>query len=592
MANIVIVDEQPVTRHALRLLLEAEGHNVVAEADNGIDAIQLGRTGDVALMILELVIPRLGGLAVIERLADSGPKLLVLTAQNSEYFAIRCLEAGAAGFVSKQDDLSELKAAVSTVLRGQAHFPSQVLNPAAHAATGHDAVLRALSSRELSVLQLLAKGLSNVAIADQLALSDKTISTYKIRLKQKLNAASLLEVIDIARSHGLIEGATEPARPFAEPDAGQQQELELLRKVLDALPCTVVVRDTEGRVITCNRWHLQQFDVTLDEIRGKRMIETRELDAATAALAHRTLMAAMERQLPYTRDVVLNLGGEERTFRHWGHPYVDAQGRFLGMICGNVELTDRDRLLLDLRNAHEHAQAGNRTKQAFMVAMGTEMAEPLHRIMAMLDLAQQPQYPGRNEALELARNAAASLLTLLDDLQALNRLEAGRFLLAPEPLDLRAALRLQIEALRPQAEAKQLQIELDTELARQPGVWIDPHAWKQLIGNLVGNAIKFTDAGRITVALSAHGRGQGMVEVLLQVEDSGIGIAPTDQVHLFEPFTQVLDSQRIHRGGSGLGLALCKRLVDQMGGRISLESELGLGTRMEVGLILTQLKSG
>ena len=110
MSRILIVDEQPVARHALRMLVEAEDHQVVGEAGNGLDALQLARSQPADLMILELAIPRLGGLEVIQRLASqpAGPKILVLTGQDSEYFALRCLEAGAAGFVSKQENLQPM----------------------------------------------------------------------------------------------------------------------------------------------------------------------------------------------------------------------------------------------------------------------------------------------------------------------------------------------------------------------------------------------------------------------------------------------------------------------------------------------------
>ncbi|KAF0812071.1 Virulence factors putative positive transcription regulator BvgA [Andreprevotia sp. IGB-42] len=594
MSGIVIVDEQPVTRHALRLLMEAEGHQVLAEADNGIDAVQLARDGKAALMILDLAIPRLGGLAVMERLEamPTRPKVLVLTAQNTEYFALRCLEAGAAGFVSKAEDLDELKVAVNAVLHGHSYFPSHVLTPGNHIAVGDgaDATLKELSSRELSVLQLLAKGMSNIAIAGQLALSDKTISTYKIRLKQKLNAGSLLELIDIARRHGLVEGTPDDATPPAQPlDAAQQRELDLLHKMLDALPHAVCVRDPEGRLITCNQHYLQQFRVQLADIKGKRLYETEELATDNARLVHQQLMAAAALRKPYSRDVTLNIAGSEHILRHWGRPYLDEQQRYLGFICGSVEVTDRDQALIDLRNANEKAERASHAKSAFLASMGTEISVPVQSIVAMLDLALA-QSPPQQEPLQVARAAAINLRALLDDLQQLSQLEAGKHPLAPRPVDLVTQLAAQLDTYRHEAQHKNLQLQLDTTLARKSMVWVDPQHWQQLVSSLLSNALKFTEQGGITVRLAALGRGQGLVAVTLEVADTGIGIPKDQQQDLFEPFSQRLDSQRIRHGGSGLGLALCKCLVEQMQGTITLHSQPGVGTTFSIALMLTEAR--
>src|SRR5262245_27052792 len=196
MSRILVVDPEPVTRHAIRLLMEAEGHEVVGETDSGPQALQLARRLLPDLVVMELSIHGLGGLEVIQRLVamELGCRILVLTAQDSEYFAGRCLQGGARGFVSKQQDPRELKVAVHALLAGQSYFPSHALLGASQ----HSEVLRDLSVRELTVLQLLARGFSNVAISEQLAISDKTVSTYKVRLMQKLHAASLVELIDIA----------------------------------------------------------------------------------------------------------------------------------------------------------------------------------------------------------------------------------------------------------------------------------------------------------------------------------------------------------------------------------------------------------
>jgi PAS domain S-box-containing protein len=413
------------------------------------------------------------------------------------------------------------------------------------------------------------------------------VSTYKIRLKQKLQAGSLLEMIDIARRHGLLDGPLAPQPAPAEPlDAAQHQELERLRRMLDALPYTVAVRDTQGRLIACNRPHLQQFKVRLEDVIGKCLHESGELPMENASLIHARLMEDMARGEPHSRDVVINVHGEQKVFRHWGQPYRDAQGNLLGMICGNVELTDRERVLLDLRTANERAEAASREMSAILSAIGDELGSSLQSLVAMLDLtlAGEPQMP-RQEPVQVARATAQGLLAVVADLQQLNALEAGKHLLAPEPLELTELLAEQLARHREQAEGRGLELRADFSAARHPRVWADRRCLSRLLDGLLSNAFTHSQQGTIHMRVGANGRGQGLVEVTLEVEDNGVDIAAEAPPRLLEPFASTLD-QGIRRAGNGIGLALCKRLVDQMNGRIELHSRQG-GTRAVVTLLLT-----
>jgi len=208
MKKVIIVDDHPVIRFAVRMLLERAEMEVVAETDNGVDAVQKTRDLLPDLVLLDIGLPKIDGMQVLERLRSLALplKILVLTSQASAHYAQRCQQAGADGFVTKTDDLTELTDAVRVVMRGYSYFPrfdqfASVLN------TGvpDDAkLLESLSDRELSVLILIAKGMGNKQIGEQLLLSEKTISTYKHRLKQKLNAETLIELIDFARRNQLL----------------------------------------------------------------------------------------------------------------------------------------------------------------------------------------------------------------------------------------------------------------------------------------------------------------------------------------------------------------------------------------------------
>jgi two-component system response regulator EvgA len=206
MNTVFIIDDHPVIRLAIRMLLEhEENFKVVGETDNGCDAIQMVRECMPDLIILDISIPKLDGLEVLCRFnaMNASMKTLVLTAQSPTLFATRCMRSGADGYVCKEGDLSELMSAIRAVLSGYNYFPSQALN--ANDESGKELELfKAVNDRELMVLQLFAQGRTNKEIAKGMFLSNKTVSTYKKRLMQKLQAKSLVELIEMAKRNALV----------------------------------------------------------------------------------------------------------------------------------------------------------------------------------------------------------------------------------------------------------------------------------------------------------------------------------------------------------------------------------------------------
>lgn len=203
MKKVIIVDDHPVIRFAVKMLLEKNGLEVVAETDNGVDALAKVRELEPDLVLLDIGLPKIDGFQVIERLRSLNMplKILVLTSQATAHFAQRCQQTGADGFVTKTDDLAELTDAIKLVMRGITYFPQSLHH---YGSPAQSDPLEHLSDRELSVLMLIGKGLGNKQIAEQLLLSEKTVSTYKHRLKLKLNVSTLIELIDFARNKTLI----------------------------------------------------------------------------------------------------------------------------------------------------------------------------------------------------------------------------------------------------------------------------------------------------------------------------------------------------------------------------------------------------
>lgn len=180
MSRVLVVDDHPFIRSTVCMLLRQERLEVVGQADNGIDALRLMRQDPVDLVILDITMPGLDGLEVIARMRslEHPAKSLILTSQLAEAYSLRCMQAGAAGYVSKTDDLGELNKAVRAVLSGYTYFP-QVALSSVHRQdlkASEAQCIASLTDRELMVLQQLARGLSNKAIGDAMLLSNKTIS--------------------------------------------------------------------------------------------------------------------------------------------------------------------------------------------------------------------------------------------------------------------------------------------------------------------------------------------------------------------------------------------------------------------------------
>ncbi|WP_028694821.1 response regulator transcription factor [Pseudomonas cremoricolorata] len=208
MYKAVVVDDHPFIRATVCMLLRQDRIEVVGQADNGIDALRLAREQAADVIILDIAMPGLDGLEVIARLKamENPAKAVVLTSLLPEAYSLRCLQAGAAGYVAKTDDLGELLKAVRAVLSGYSYFPEVTLSSVnSHDLRSSEAqCIAALTDRELMVLQHLARGLSNKEIGSTMLLSNKTISTYKSRLMEKLRVSSLIDLADFARRHQLV----------------------------------------------------------------------------------------------------------------------------------------------------------------------------------------------------------------------------------------------------------------------------------------------------------------------------------------------------------------------------------------------------
>jgi PAS domain S-box-containing protein len=288
----------------------------------------------------------------------------------------------------------------------------------------------------------------------------------------------------------------------------------------------------------------------------------------------------------------LGAGLEEKSVEHRaqhrdGHPvWVESRFRLIRgpdgkpeeMVAVIRDITDRKVLEDETRAARQAAEVAASVKSDFLANMSHEIRTPLTSIIGFTSLAaQQTDMPELAKAyVERVEKASRSLLCTVNDILDFSKLEAGQVLIRPQPTDVVQLCRTTLEMLMPQAAAKDLQLRMMVGADANLAVMADPDRLRQILLNLVGNAVKFTDAGTVTLEL---GYDTADETLWLAVEDTGPGIEGDKLDMLFKRFSQVDGSLTRAHGGTGLGLAICKGLVEAMGGEIGAESAKGVGSR-------------
>ncbi|MCR4539811.1 transporter substrate-binding domain-containing protein [Pseudomonas sp. 18.1.10] len=419
---------------------------------------------------------------------------------------------------------------------------------------------------------------SEVIIGDSYWLRHRTAIVQGFALAALLLLATLGWAIYLRR---LIRTRVQAERALSD-------QMRFMSVLIDGTPHPIYVRDRQGRLMACNNAYLDVFGFKLEDVIGKTVMETDTGNPPQAQSFHDDYMRLMARGEPQIQDRILRVpSGEVLTIYQWMLPYRDGDDSVVGMIAGWVDVSERQRLLGQLQDAKDDADAANRAKTTFLATMSHEIRTPMNAVIGMIELALKNAEQGRvdRDALEVASVASRSMLELIGDILDIARIESGHLSLALEPANLKEQLASVVRVFDGLARAKGLvlQVELDSTIDRT--VLIDPLRFKQVVSNLLSNAIKFTASGQ--VQLGAQGGVAGdQLTLRLWVQDSGIGISAEDQQRLFNPFIQGSNTEQSARSGSGLGLVISRNLCEMLGGQLHLSSVLGQGTRVDVRMVL------
>ena len=351
------------------------------------------------------------------------------------------------------------------------------------------------------------------------------------------------------------------------------------RQVLDSQQGMIIcVQRVDGAFVTtlCRGELARRLGLDADKVEGKTLAEVAHA-ANFAALnaAYENAWGGTDTALTYRNA---RTGIEVFALMRPRHE----DGRVTEVISSCVEITALKSAEAELREAKDRAEAADRAKSEFLAVMSHEIRTPLNAVLGFASMLRESHLsPEHTVWVSTICTAGESLLTLIDDILDFSKIEAGRLSLLPEPVALAPLLDAVGSIFLQRALVKGLTLETDFGPGVPAAVQIDPHRLRQILLNLVGNALKFTRAGfvRIGVELvAAPARAGEPCTLRFTVADSGIGIPPERQDRLFRPFSQVDSSTTRQFGGTGLGLAISQRLTRLLGGDIGFTSEPGRGS--------------
>jgi PAS domain S-box-containing protein len=374
-----------------------------------------------------------------------------------------------------------------------------------------------------------------------------------------------------------------------------------IQLLLNSSPDLIYLKDTHSKFIITNKTHAEHLGLSsANDLIGKSDNDFYSKEFATKYLSDDKLVLESGNPLYDIEEVSIDSNGLRRWLSTSKIPVKNEKGETIGIFGIGRDITDRKlaQVLLDdkeksidfeneLRLAKEAAENANKAKSEFLANMSHEIRTPMNAILGFAELLslkindeQQRSY------LDSIKSSGKTLLTLINDVLDLSKIDAGKMMMQKEYIDPFLLFKDLEYLFSLKAREKGLDFRVDTDLSLPIGIEMDEVRLRQIMINLIGNAVKFTDKGYVKV--NVHCISQSVqdnfnfVDMEIIIEDSGIGFSKTFQKQMFRPFTQQDGQNTKKYGGTGLGLSITKRLIDLLNGTIELESEPGKGSIFKI----------
>ncbi|MFA9438770.1 PAS domain S-box protein [Uliginosibacterium sp. sgz301328] len=362
-------------------------------------------------------------------------------------------------------------------------------------------------------------------------------------------------------------------------ESALHDQLHFMESLIEAIPNPIYVKDLAGRYIAFNRAYERFFNVKRDDWLGRTTAEL-FVDPLVARQHHDKDMALLATGgMQSFESHIATHTGVEIDALYQKSLFFQADGRAAGILGCITDISERKRFVQELLQAKETAELANQAKSDFLANMSHEIRTPMNAIIGMTHLTLDTDLTTeQREYLSLVHSSAEALLAIINDVLDFSKIEAGHMHFEQLPFNLEDSCTATVHTLRARAQEKHLDMDLSVAPEIPPLISGDPYRLRQVLLNLLANALKFTEHGEVHLSVEMLEHRADNVLLRFAVSDTGIGIPIEKQTIIFDAFSQADSSTTRRFGGTGLGLAICARLVSAMGGRIWVESEPGQGS--------------
>ena len=531
ITKILVVEDSPTQAIRLQHILETRGFEV-SIAFNGKSALEQLQSYRPNMVISDVIMPEMDGYELCRRIkGDESLKdipVILLTSLSDPEDIIKGLEAGADNFITKPYQEKLLVSRIQYIIVNRE--------------------IRERSSAGMGI-EIFFAGRKHFLAADRIQIVDLLLSSYETAVQN---------YHDLERTNAELTKANEMV----------SAEANKLRTLIECLDAGIVFADENDVITEMNSRFAELLETNQSEILGETIWEVHEhsqrLDHIRGVVSRFKSGLSRERVLVdrkiFGRDLSMTV-----------QPIFD-HDTYKGMILSVLDVSD-------FVQAREQTQQANRAKSQFLANMSHEIRTPLNGIVGMAQLALNTNLDEhQREYIEAIRSSSQDLVNIINDILDFSKIEAGKLSLSSEVFSLRQSILNVVSNLALQAYSKGVELLYDVEENTPDQLIGDSGRLRQILINLIGNAIKFTDQGEIYVSVKAEPLSETSVILHFAIRDTGVGIPNEKLKTIFQAFEQVDSSPTRQFGGTGLGLAVSSQLVQIMDGDIWVESELGKGS--------------